>query len=83
MSGWSLPLGLGRQLPMIQQIEVAECGLACVAMISPYHGHKFDMGELRRRFPISSKGTTLETLVTIASPLCTKKFWVCPWATTP
>src|SRR5690606_5994216 len=47
--------GHGR-LPVIQQGELAECGLACLAMVARYHGHDVDLAGLRRRFPVSLKG---------------------------
>jgi ATP-binding cassette, subfamily B, bacterial CvaB/MchF/RaxB len=57
------------RLPVILQTEVAECGLACLAMIAAYHGHEFDLNTLRRRFPISVKGVTLKGLIDVASRL--------------
>jgi ATP-binding cassette subfamily B protein RaxB len=65
----SLSLGLGRSLPVFLQTEAAECGLACVAMIATYHGHGIDLTSLRRRHPVSLKGTTLAALVDIAERL--------------
>ncbi|MEZ0471867.1 peptidase domain-containing ABC transporter [Luteimonas salinilitoris] len=58
-----------RRLPVIQQNEIAECGLACLAMIARYHGHDVDLAGLRRRFPISLKGTGLSRLIAIAGNL--------------
>jgi ATP-binding cassette, subfamily B, bacterial CvaB/MchF/RaxB len=60
--------GRGR-LPVIQQNEAAECGLACLAMISSYHGHRIDMNTLRRRYPVSLKGVTLRALIQVASQM--------------
>ena len=54
------------RLPVILQTEVAECGLACLAMIAAFHGHEFDLNTLRRRFPISAKGVTLKALIDVA-----------------
>ena len=63
------PLNLGGRghLPVIQQTEAAECGLACLAMISSYHGHRIDLNTLRRRHPVSLKGVTLRALIQVAS----------------
>jgi ATP-binding cassette subfamily B protein RaxB len=58
-----------RHLPVIRQNEVAECGLCCLAMVARFHGHRFEMSDLRRRLPISIKGATLESLVGIAEAL--------------
>ncbi|HEX5340359.1 MAG TPA: peptidase domain-containing ABC transporter [Gammaproteobacteria bacterium] len=59
----------GRRLPVLLQTEAAECGLACLAMVSSYHGYRTDVGELRRRHSLSLKGATLAHLITIASSL--------------
>jgi ATP-binding cassette subfamily B protein RaxB len=53
-------------LPVIQQTEAAECGLACLAMISSYYGHRIDLNTLRRRHPVSLKGVTLKGLIQVA-----------------
>lgn len=44
------------------QSESSECGLACLAMIASAHGQHGDLIDLRRRFPISLKGATLEQI---------------------
>jgi ATP-binding cassette subfamily B protein RaxB len=56
-------------LPVMQQTEAAECGLACLAMISSYHGHRIDLNTLRRRYPVSLKGVTLRALIQVASQM--------------
>ncbi len=53
----------------ILQTEAAECGLACLAMVSVHHGHRVNIGGLRRQFPISMKGLTLKQLINLASEL--------------
>jgi len=58
-----------RTLPVVLQAEAAECGLACLAMISQYHGHKVDLNGLRQRFNISLSGTTLRHLIEFSSEL--------------
>src|SRR5438034_309613 len=58
-----------RRLPVIRQTEAAECGLACLAMIAGYHGHRIDLNTLRRRHPVSLKGVTLRGLMQVASQL--------------
>ncbi|MGN6747259.1 MAG: peptidase domain-containing ABC transporter [Xanthobacteraceae bacterium] len=57
------------RLPVILQTEIAECGLACLAMIAAFYGREFDLNTLRRRFPISAKGVTLKALIEVASRL--------------
>ena len=56
-------------LPIVRQTETAECGLACLAMISAYHGHRIDLNTLRRRHPVSLKGVTLRSLIQIANQM--------------
>jgi ATP-binding cassette, subfamily B, bacterial CvaB/MchF/RaxB len=66
----SLQNVLGRsRLPVIQQTEAAECGLACLAMISAYHGHRIDLNTLRRRHPTSLKGVTLKAIIYTANQM--------------
>lgn len=60
---------MGPRLPVILQDEATECGLACLAMIAAYFGHKEDLRSLRRRFPTSTRGTTLRQLMVIAGSL--------------
>lgn len=57
------------RLPMVLQTELSECGLACLGMIAAFHGHEVDLNTLRRRFPLSAKGTTLKELIDIAGRL--------------
>jgi ATP-binding cassette, subfamily B, bacterial CvaB/MchF/RaxB len=71
-AGWldALSLGLGgRRLPMVLQTEAAECGLACLAMITSHLGHRVDMPTLRGRFSVSLKGSTMVDLVRMAGQL--------------
>lgn len=58
-----------RALPMMQQTEAAECGVACLAMIASFHGHDVDLAGLRRRFSTSLKGATLARVMTMAGQL--------------
>src|SRR3712207_4295715 len=58
-----------RRLPIILQTEPAECGLACLAMVASYHGHRIDLMTLRRRHPVSLKGVTMRGLIQVASHL--------------
>lgn len=65
----SLIFGWGRHLPMLQQAQAAECGLACIGMIASYYGHTFDLVTLRHRFATSLKGATLADIMLIAHRL--------------
>lgn len=57
------------RLPLILQTEVAECGLACLAMVACHHGYRIDLSTLRARFPGSLRGTSFDTLDQVASQL--------------
>lgn len=54
---------------MVLQSEAAECGLACLAMLADAHGLRTDLRQLRVRFPVSLKGTTLAQLMRWATRL--------------
>ncbi|UXI66707.1 peptidase domain-containing ABC transporter [Tahibacter amnicola] len=54
---------------MILQNEVAECGLACLAMVAGYHGHRIDLHQMRGRFGMTVKGMTLKQLIAGAERL--------------
>ena len=58
-----------QKLPMIQQTEAAECGLACMAMVAGYHGHNINLNEIRRLFKLSIEGCTLLDLMGFAEKL--------------
>lgn len=62
----ALQFGFRKKVPVVLQVEAAECGLACLAMIMAYHGHKIDLATLRRRYSVSIQGVTLRSLVQIA-----------------
>lgn len=65
----SIRFGFQSRLPLILQSEAAECGLACIAMVASYHRYATDLLTLRRRFPISLKGSTLSGLIDVAGQL--------------
>lgn len=64
-----LNLGRRHRLPAILAAEAAECGLACMAMISRYYGHDVDLNGLRQRFSLSLAGASLRSLMGIADQL--------------
>jgi ATP-binding cassette, subfamily B, bacterial CvaB/MchF/RaxB len=64
-----LNIGWGARLPLILQSEAAECGLACLSMITSYLGAHSNLADLRRRFGMSLKGATLKDIVGIANHL--------------
>ncbi|MGV1943752.1 peptidase domain-containing ABC transporter [Agrobacterium sp. 22-211-1] len=53
--------------PIIRQASLAECGLACIAMIANHWGWRIDLGTLRAISPPSMKGTKLKSVIQLAS----------------
>ncbi|WP_297324172.1 peptidase domain-containing ABC transporter [Nitrosomonas sp.] len=64
-----LNFSLSHRVPVILQTEAAECGLACLAMITGYHGHRIDLATLRARHAVSLRGSTLADLMKVAGLL--------------
>jgi ATP-binding cassette, subfamily B, bacterial CvaB/MchF/RaxB len=65
-----LNLHLFSQAPrVILQTEVAECGVACLAMVASSHGLQTDLHTLRRKFNVSMNGATLKQLMIYAAAL--------------
>ena len=58
-----------KNLPSYLQTEVAECGLACLAMVSTYHGYEIDLPSLRNKFSVSLRGMNLQTMITLADKM--------------
>lgn len=58
-----------RRLPVVTASEAAECGLACIAMISRFHGHDVDLNGLRQRYALSLAGASLKSLMEITDQL--------------
>ena len=54
---------------LVRQTEVAECGLACLAMIAGFYGLNVDLGSLRRRFVMSMRGAPLKSVMGIADAI--------------
>lgn len=54
------------RLPVIQQNEAAECGLASLAMVAGYYGLETDLATLRRQYAIGLQGMTLRHVIEIA-----------------
>ncbi|ETC99243.1 ABC transporter [Asaia sp. SF2.1] len=53
----------------ILQDESTECGLACIAMISQYHGYNVTLPELRMAYPASQKGMTARDIMHVADAM--------------
>ena len=56
-------------VPLILQSEIAECGLASMAMVASYYGHQLDMPAMRKRFSANLKGMNLQQLIEVGDSL--------------
>lgn len=54
---------------LVRQTEIAECGLASLAMVANYHGLDIDLGTLRRRFAPSLRGAPLRSIIGLADKI--------------
>ncbi|HEX4333997.1 MAG TPA: peptidase domain-containing ABC transporter [Usitatibacter sp.] len=66
--GWLSDI-LSRRVPVILQSEAPECGIACLAMVASYHGHRTDLSAMRLRLSPSLKGITLKNIAQIAETM--------------
>lgn len=58
-----------KRVPIILQSEVSECGLACLAMISSFYGHKVNVSSLRSHMKLGLQGMNLKQVIHIADQL--------------
>jgi ATP-binding cassette, subfamily B, bacterial CvaB/MchF/RaxB len=65
----NLNFSIVKVTPIILQSEIAECGLASMAMIASYHGHQLDMPAMRKRFSANLKGMNLQQLIELGDSL--------------
>ncbi len=64
-----LTFSASKNVPLVLQAEIAECGLASIAMVASYHGHKLDMPAMRKRFSANLKGINLQQLIELGDSL--------------
>ncbi len=64
-----LDLSIFKKLPIVQQSEIAECGLACIAMISSYYGNLVDLNYLRTHYATSFNGVNVQQILNISEKL--------------
>ncbi len=69
MNNKLLSFSLKKTVPLILQSEIAECGLASIAMVASYYGHKLDMSAMRQRYSANLKGMKLQQLMEISDSL--------------
>lgn len=55
--------------PSYRQSTATECGIACLGFVASHHGFSLEMRDLRARYAISMRGTSLAELVRIANSL--------------
>src|SRR3954463_11077123 len=60
---------LSPKVPMILQSEAPECGIACLAMVASFYGHRTDLSAMRLRLSPSLKGITLKHVAQIAETM--------------
>ena len=57
------------KFPLIRQQEAAECGAACLAMITQYYGKNFSLGQVREITNLSIANPTPNNVITAAEKL--------------
>jgi ATP-binding cassette subfamily B protein RaxB len=62
-----LNFSFGKKVRPIVQAEATECGLASIAMVAEYFGHETSLSALRRQYPVSLKGASLEQIMKVAA----------------
>src|ERR1700682_345526 len=60
---------LSPRVPVILQSEAPECGIAALAMVASFHGHRTDLSAMRVRLSPSLKGITLKNIAQIAETM--------------
>jgi ATP-binding cassette subfamily B protein RaxB len=58
-----------RSVPVILQSEAPSAGIACLAMVASFHGHRTDLSAMRLRLSPSLKGVTLKHISQIAETM--------------
>ena len=58
-----------KSMPLFLQMESSECGLACLAMVAGHFGQGIRMEDLRAKFDVSVRGTSLADLATMADQI--------------
>ena len=58
-----------RRVPFVPQVELADCGAACLAMVLGYNGLRVDIGRIRALTGANRDGVTARTIVTAARSL--------------
>jgi ATP-binding cassette, subfamily B, bacterial CvaB/MchF/RaxB len=66
LKNWKTLLGYRQRVAIIYQVEAAECGFACLAMVLSKYGTETNMRAFRSRYRVSLHGADLHTLSEVA-----------------
>ena len=55
-----------RRIPYVQQLQMADCGPACIAMVLGYHGRHVSLDEIRDRFEAGREGSSAYDILEVA-----------------
>ncbi|MCP5180461.1 MAG: peptidase domain-containing ABC transporter [Pseudomonadales bacterium] len=58
-----------RRVPVILQVESAECALAALCMVAGAHGHALRLREARQQFSLSLRGATVADVLSMGARL--------------
>jgi ATP-binding cassette subfamily B protein RaxB len=64
-----LSFSISDGVPLILQSEIAECGLASMAMVACFYGHRLDMPAMRKCYSANLKGMNLQQLIELGDSL--------------
>lgn len=56
---------VGRRIPVVRQLAVADCGAAALAMVLGYHGHETSLDELNRALATGGGGASATSLLRV------------------
>ncbi|MCH2055735.1 MAG: peptidase domain-containing ABC transporter [Thalassotalea sp.] len=65
----SLIFSFDKTVPLVLQSEIAECGLASLAMVASYHGHQICLHTIRKLYSAKLKGMNLQQLIELGDSL--------------
>ena len=75
----TLNFNLVKNTPLILQTEIAEWGLASMAMIACYCGRDIDLPTIRKKYSADIKGMNLQQLMmlhSVSNPMILQNFWL-------
>ena len=65
-SVWSVLFGNAKQFPLYRQLEMMDCGPACLRMIAKYYGKNYSPQSLRQKTFLNNQGVSVLGLVEAA-----------------